>query len=146
MVHNGGVRMKTISKLKKLPITGARRQEQAHFIWITLSSWVLFKKRQTITYGELAELLGYTRQAGRTLTEALGAVSLYCLYNDLPPLSCIVVAKNTHSPGWEGMILDDSDLKSEQGKVWNTPWHLYRTPSVGTFRNVRDQLNWGDFI
>lgn len=138
--------MNTIPKLKKLPTTGARRHEQAHFVWIALSSWVLFNKKQTISYGELAELLNYSPQAGRTLSQPLGIVSLYCLYNDLPPLSCIVVAKNSNTPGWEGMIPDDSTLKKEQKKIWKTPWHLYRTPSIGTFRKVKEQLEFDDYI
>lgn len=135
-----------IPKLKALPSTGARRYEQAHFIWIALSGWITHQKGETITYGELAELLGYDAQAGRTLAEALGMVSLYCLYNDLPPLSCIVVAKNSNTPGWEGMIPNGSSLTKEQKKVWKTKWHLFRTPSPGTFRRVKEELKWDDFI
>lgn len=136
----------SIPKLKKLPMVGSRREEQAHFVWISLVSWILFHKNETITYGTLAELLGYSPQAGRTLAEALGTVSLYCLYNKLPPLSCIVVAKNSNSPGWEGMIPPGSSLEEEQKKVWSINWNLYRTPSVGTLRKVRENLNWDDVI
>ncbi|WP_407261984.1 hypothetical protein, partial [Klebsiella quasipneumoniae] len=107
----------TIPKIKSFPEVGSRREEQAHFVWIALTSWCLFNKNKTITYGELAKLIGYPAQAGRTLAEALGTVSLYCLYNDLPPLSCIVVAKNTNHPGWEGMIPSNSSLEKEQNKV-----------------------------
>ena len=136
----------SIPKIKAFPETGSRREEQAHFIWIALSSWCLFNKNKTITYGELAKLIGYSAQAGRTLAEALGTVSLYCLYNNLPPLSCIVVAKNSNSPGWEGMILSGSSLEKEQERVWSTSWNLYRTPTVGTLRKTREELNWDDFI
>lgn len=135
-----------IPKLKQLPSIGARRYEQAHFVWIALAGWVQHHKRETITYGKLAELLGYDAQAGRTLSEALGMVSLYCLYNDLPPLSCIVVAKTSNTPGWEGMIPSDSSLDAEQKKVWKTQWHLFRTPSPGTFRRVKAELDWDDFL
>lgn len=138
--------MKSIPTLKRLPTSGARRHEQAHFVWIALAAWVQHHKNQTITYGELAELLGYDPKAGRTLTEALGTVSLYSLYNNLPPLSCIVVAKNSNTPGWEGMIPENSNLAKEQQRVWNTDWHLFRTPTPGTFRRVREELNWDDVI
>jgi hypothetical protein len=56
---------------------------------------IVLSGRKTITYGELAELMGYGKQAGRTLAGALGLVSIYCLYNGLPPLSVIVVRKDT---------------------------------------------------
>ncbi|EMW6876215.1 hypothetical protein AAFF89_003953 [Providencia stuartii] len=135
-----------IPKLKSLSHSGARREEQACFIWITLTGWVAHNKNKTITYGQLAELLGYSPQAGRTLSEALGTVSLYCLYNNLPPLSCIVVSKNTNTPGWEGMIPSDSSLEEEQNRVWNTSWNLYRTPSISTFRRTREQLDFDDYI
>ena len=138
--------LKEIPKLKALPTFGARRYEQAHFIWISLAGWVQHKNGQTISYGELAELLGYDPKAGRTLAEALGTVSLYCLYNSLPPLSCIVVAKGSNSPGWEGMIPEDSTLIKEQNKVWEIKWHLYRTPTPGTFRRAREELSWEEFI
>ena len=142
MIKNTG----KIPKLKPLPSAGARRHEQAHFVWIALAGWVQHHNGETITYGELAELLGYESKAGRTLSEALGMVSLYCLYNDLPPLSCIVVARISNTPGWEGMIPEGSSLKKEQKRVWNTEWQLYRTPSPGTFRRVQEELDWDDFI
>jgi hypothetical protein len=135
-----------LPKLKPLPSSGARRHEQAHFVWIALSGWVQHRNGQTITYGELAQLLGYEPQAGRTLADALGMVSLYCLYNELPPLSCIVVSKSSNTPGWEGMIPKGSSLAKEQKKAWRTNWHLFRTPSPGTFRRVREELNWNEFI
>lgn len=136
----------SLPKLKKLPKTGARRYEQSHHIWNVLSALVLYRNRQTITYGELAETLGYPSKAGRTLSDALGMISLYCLYNRLPPMSCIVVSQSTSMPGWEGMIPPDSTLEDEQRKVWKTRWHLYRTPSPGTFRRVREELDWPDFV
>lgn len=134
--------MSRLSKIKSLPESGARRPEQAHAVWNVLSGFVLFEKNKTITYGELAQLLGYEARAGRTLTEALGIVSFYCLHNGLPPLSCIVVSKMTGRPGWEGMIPQDSTLEFEQERVWNTEWHLYRTPSVNTFRKARENFDW----
>jgi len=138
--------MSKISHLKKLPSSGARQYEQAHFIWNVLAAWVQYRKKELITYGELAIILGYEPQAGRTLAPALGMVSLYCLYNDLPPLSCIVVAKGSKKPGWEGMIPENSTSAKEQKKVWKTNWHLYRTPTAGTFRKVKEELSWNDYI
>lgn len=135
-----------VPKLKVLPVKGACREEQAHFIWIALVSWTTCNRNQLIEYGQLAQLLGYSPQAGRTLSDALGKVSLYCLYNDLPPLSCIVVDKTSKVPGWLGMIPSGSSLETEQQKVHETRWNLYRTPSVGTFRKVRSHLNFDEFV
>lgn len=134
--------MSKLPKAKRLPSNGARRYEQAHFIWNILSGLVLFKNQTTISYGELATILGYEPQAGRTLAEPLGLVSLYCLTNKLPPLSCIVVSKTTNAPGWDGMIPQGSTLDKEQKRVWNTKWHLYRTPSVNAFRKVKENADW----
>lgn len=133
---------KKLPKLKSLPSTGARRYEQAHAIWNVLSGLVLHKDKATITYGELAELLGYPSKAGITLSEALGIVSTYCLYNDLPPISVLVVEKNSGIPGWLGMIPEGSTYKKEQKKVHKTKWYLFRTPTVGTLRRVREELDW----
>lgn len=136
----------TVPKIKKFPTKGARRQDQAHVIWVILTSYVLFNKGKTITYGELAELMGYeSPQMGKNLAQALGIVSTYCLYNDLPPLSCIVVKRNGDI-GWEGMIPEKSSLENEQKRVWNTDWHLYRTPTTATFRKVNENLTFNDVI
>ncbi|MGL5335984.1 MAG: hypothetical protein ACRC9R_07555 [Enterovibrio sp.] len=136
----------TITRLVRFPEKGARRYEQAHAIWNILSALVLFRPQETITYGELAELLGYPAQAGRTLQEALGCVSLYCRENDLPPLSCIVVNKQTNMPGWEGMIPEGETLEEAQEGVWDTQWHLYRTPAIGVFKRVLEELSWDDYF
>ena len=136
--------MRIIPKVKSLPTSGARRYEQAHFIWNALAAWVKYNKDRTITYGELAEILGYERRTGVTLAHALALVSQYCLYNDLPPISCIVVSRTTKKPGWEGLVSGGSSLKREQRRVWQTPWHLFRTPTVGTFRRVKEEFDWND--
>ena len=135
-----------VPKLKTLPVKGSCREEQAHFIWIALVSWTTFNPGKTIEYGQLAQMLGYSAQAGRTLSDALGTVSLYCLYNDLPPLSCIVVEKNSGVPGWEGMIPRGSSVAAEQKKVGEICWGRYQTPAVETFRMVRDRLQFDDFV
>ena len=45
--------------------------------------------RQTLTYGMLAQLLGFKR-AG-TLAHPLGHIMHYCQLNNLPPLTVLVV-------------------------------------------------------
>lgn len=136
---------KAVPKLKKFVEGEVRRYEQAHIIWGILSGWIAIKKK-TITYGELAELMGYSPHAGRTLGAALGIVSIYCLYNKLPPISVIVVGKVTKVPGWQEMIRHGETLESEQKLVFSTPWYTYRTPTVGTLRKANDHLNWKDYI
>lgn len=130
-----------VPKLKSFVPGDTRRYEQAHIIWIILTGIVL-SGRKSITYGELAELMGYGKQAGRTLAGALGLVSIYCLYNGLPPLSVIVVRKNTDEPGWLDMIRHGRTLQDEQKEVHQTYWHHFRVPSVGTFRKANESLNW----
>lgn len=134
-----------VPKLKPFVPGETRRYEQAHIIWVILTGIVL-SGRKTITYGELAELMGYGKQAGRTLAGALGLVSIYCLYNGLPPLSVIVVRKDTEEPGWLDMIRNGKTLQDEQKEVHQTDWHHYRVPLVGTFRKANDSLNWKEVL
>lgn len=134
---------KNIPKLKLFTAHGARRYEQAHQIWLILSGWVMMNKK-VMTYGELAKLMGYKSQAGRTLGEALGIVSKYCLYNKLPPLSVIVVNAVTNLPGWEGMVRKGYSVEEEQSNVFDIKWYLYRAPTVTTFKKTNEQIEFSE--
>lgn len=48
---------------------------------------------------------------------------------DLLQLDCIVVKRNGDI-GWNSSAREKSSLENEQKRVWNTDWHLYRTPTT----------------
>lgn len=67
----------------------------------SLQLWLILigkaRNRQTITYGELADMIGY---GGATpIGDRLDPIYRYCEVNKLPPLTVIVVNKSTGEPG-----------------------------------------------
>ena len=52
--------------------------------------------RQTLTYGMLAQLLGF--KGADVLAPILGHIMFYCQQNNLPPLTVIVVNQKTGLP------------------------------------------------
>ena len=91
-------------------------------VWLVLIGKA--HNRQTMTYGHLAELLGYER-AG-TLAQILGRLYHYCSQNGLPPLTALVVNQQTGLPG-EG--LPDIDLHAQREKVFTHQWYDQYPPT-----------------
>jgi hypothetical protein len=121
---------------------GDRLYVQAQRIWLILVAFVSSPTRgptdeKTITYGELAELMGYPdKRAGHTLGRQLGIVGRYCRLNDLPALNAIVVDQTTGAPG-EGVLLRDGrTVKQEQKAVLAQDWFQFGVPTTGTLRKV----------
>jgi HNH endonuclease len=99
-------------------------EEYAYRAWPILCQ--LAADGSVITYGDLGELIGTThRHIGRVLS----VIQTYCLNAQLPPLTILVVNKNTGRPG-EGFIAwdaDDIDTGFEQ--VYNyTNWLALPNP------------------
>ena len=72
--------------------------------------------RQTITYGQLARLIGMGDNPV-VVTPAISRVGEYCKRNNLPPLTYLVVGKGAGKPG-----IDFPDLDSERERVFNHLW------------------------
>jgi hypothetical protein len=91
--------------------------------------------RQTITYEELTKLIGMGDKgfviAGKK--GPLGRVAWYCERKGYPPLTCLVVGRNTGRPGTEF-----SDLDVQREKVFEKPW--YNLPPVP----VAEFTPWGE--
>jgi hypothetical protein len=81
--------------------------------------------RQTITYGQLAELLGF--HGAGTLAHMLGHLYYYCPQNSLPPLTVLVVNQDTGLPG-EGFA--DADLHRSREQVFGYDWYGVWPPTV----------------
>jgi hypothetical protein len=120
----------------------ARRHEQALQAYIIISSFVAhgcsgrMGRVGIITYGELAKLMGYSVQAGRTLDVALGTIARYCLANELPLLNVMVVNAETGEPGDEVILRKETSLEEEQNTVGEFGWFAYRPPSMKAFREA----------
>ncbi len=80
-------------------LVGARVWMQAELAWSILSVLVMYAKHnpgfpQTVTYGELAKLMGYDKPgAAHTLSRPLALIGDLCLKSDLPPLNVMVVSR-----------------------------------------------------
>lgn len=123
---------------------GDRLYVQAQRIWIILASFVSTPLRKTgdqttITYGDLAEKMGYDRRAAITLSRQLGIVGDCCLSNDLPALNAIVVSEATGLPGPEVVLRPNRSVKQEQNSVHKRDWCAMSVPSTGALRKIWEQ-------
>jgi len=85
--------------------------------------------RQTITYGELASLIGH--EGAGTMGNFSDPIMRYCIQNELRPLTILVVNRDTGSPG-EGLVLR-GDENSEREAVYQYPWYNIYPPSENDF-------------
>jgi hypothetical protein len=118
---------------------GDRIYVRCQQIWLVLVSHVRIKS-STITYGTLADYMGYDSRAGHTLGKHLGVIGHFCLLNELPLINSIVVNKNTGYPGDDVFLGDDNNsiknIDETQKDVINYDWFSVRVPTVGAFKNI----------
>lgn len=125
----------------------ARRHEQAQQIFLIVSSFVAHecsgfrKDTGIITYGELAEKMGYDPRAGVTLSEALGMVARFCEQNNLPYLNAMVVNAETGEPGDEVIWDEDMSIEKEREKIREFDWFSLQPPSMKAFRSLKVEEN-----
>jgi putative restriction endonuclease len=102
---------------------GANQWTRAYLAWEELVDYA--RKRLTVTYETLGKLIGVHHRAVRF---ALALIQDYCLENRLPPLSILVVNKNTRLPG-EGFIAWNADNIAEGlEQVWGFDWTGHGNP------------------
>lgn len=133
-----------IVQLKKFG-AGDRVHVQAQQVWIALISLVMMNrtipsKSVSISYGELAKLMGRDPRAGRTLNHALGIVGWYCAHNKIPTLNSIVVNQETGVPGDHVVTRKGKSYRDEQKAVTKFDWFSIRVPTTGAFRKVWEEL------
>lgn len=91
-----------------------------------LQAWLILvsraRNRQTLTYGMLDELMGY---GSAHLGPILDYILKYCQANDLPPLTVLVVNKDTGLPG-SGM--GDYNF-AQQEQVFRFDWFAIVPPT-----------------
>jgi hypothetical protein len=98
------------------------RALQAWQILISMAS-----NRQTTTYENLSKLM-FGKSAAGVLAQILGHVAFFCIDNDLPPLTSIVVGKWRGSPG-EEIPLDPSKIDEQREQVYRYDWYNTYPPT-----------------
>ena len=109
------------------------RFERATQIWPVLS--LCAKQRQILTYDLLGRLLGVPRQG---LGQLLEPIQSYCLINNLPPLSSLVVGVQSGIPG-EGFIAAE-DVPAAQAKVFEWRWLDQSPPELKALEEAAVKL------
>lgn len=92
-------------------------------IWQILISAA--NNRKTLTYGMLADMLGYKGAGG--LGSQLEPIMRYCHQNHLPPLTVLVVNKGTGLPG---VGLTGAELNADRESVFQYEWHKIYPPTL----------------
>ena len=96
--------------------------KRAADVWSVLARSA--EQSQTITYKELSNEISVHV---RPLRYALELVQKYCLDNDLPHLTSIVVNSNSGLPG-AGNLMDPSLLQEEYSRVYSLNWSNLTNP------------------
>jgi putative restriction endonuclease len=102
-------------------------QHAAGVLWPVLTGRA--ERREPVTYTELAPLID-TNPLSVRLT--LSPIQDYCLDMRLPPLTVIVIGKNTRIPGTGFVAWDVDDLMAGQELVYRKDWSSEPNP-YGSF-------------
>jgi hypothetical protein len=97
------------------------RSERAAQLWPLLTFCAT--TRHVLNYDQAARHIGVLRPAMGSILEPIQS---YCLLNDLPALSVIVVGGKSGLPG-EGFVAS-AHVPHEQSRVFNHPWLDTRPP------------------
>lgn len=108
----------------------SRNPLRAVQIWQILVSKA--HNRQTMTYGDVADLIGYG--GASPIGGILGYIMVYCDKNDLPPLTVLVVKNDTGLPSYG--LSTSADYHSDREKVFNYNWYDIIPPSEEEFEEV----------
>ena len=90
-------------------------------------------RRQTLTYKGLAKAM-YQREAQGVLDKVLGHIAFYCIDNELPLLTTIVVGTGRGKPGHH-IPIDLETIDFEREKVYATDWYNIYPPSAEELQN-----------
>lgn len=106
------------------------RPKRAQQLWQILVAKAT--SRQVATYGELEKIVGY-KGAG-VFAQILGHIMHYCHENGLPPLTAVIVKKDTGLPG--SGLTTESDLDASREKVFRYPWFRLVPPAPEELRDA----------
>ena len=109
------------------------KYQRALQIWSLLVNAA--KDRRIYTYGELAKALGMS--GAGVMGTFLGPIMYYCQEQDLPPLTVLVVNKDTGLPGEGLTTLENVNLDRE--KVFACKWFQREPPETGDFEEAENR-------
>ncbi len=87
--------------------------------------------RQTLTYKSIS-LLMYRQEAAGVLGKILGHIAYYCIDNNLPPLTLLVVNKNRGTPGYN-IPINKNNIEEERENVYAFDWYNIYPPTSDEF-------------
>ena len=108
---------------------------RAHQAWQILVAAAM--NRQTLTYLGLSQKM-YQRKAQGVLDKILGHIAFYCIDNDLPTLTAIVVGKGRGTPG-EDIPADRSKMDEARDQVYEFDWYNVVPPSPEELKSSFDR-------
>ena len=99
------------------------QEERAARAWPILIEHAV--RGTTLTYGQLGAQLGIHHRACRYV---LLEIQDYCLENDFPPLTMVVVNSATGTPGQGCVASDPRLIAQQQAEVQRFPWSVQDNP------------------
>lgn len=103
--------------------------ERAAQIWPVLALAAM--NRQILTYDMVAGFIGMARQG---LGQSLEPIQSYCLLHELPPLTILVVKKDSGSPG-PGFIAA-GNIPRDRQRVFEYDWRARGCPTPENFEHA----------
>ena len=91
------------------------------------------RDRRTYTYGGLADALGI-RDGAQAMRHYLAPVMYYCREQQLPPLTVLVVSRDTGLPG-EGLTTLEN-VNRDRERVFAHGWFQMELPETGDFEEA----------
>lgn len=108
------------------------KKERRNWYPVAAKAWPVLvevaSKRTTIFYKELAEKIG---EHHRAIRYVLGVIQEFCMDNNLPPLTALVVSKTYGVPGNGFVAWELDDLESGLGYVYSRDWSVMPNPYSG---------------
>lgn len=102
-------------------------EHAAGVVWDILANAA--SKNETVSYSQIAPII---QTNPLSVSRALGPIQDYCIDNKLPPLTSIVIGKNSKKPGGGFIAWDVDDLEQGQQLVYSYNWQAYQNP-YGSF-------------
>jgi len=103
--------------------TNVNHEKRAYLAWKELTKCA--KKKVTTTYGNVASNIGIHHRAVR---HVLGLIQNYCMDDKLPPLTILVINKETGVPGDGFIAWDVENANDGMQKVFKFNWDSLTNP------------------
>ena len=101
--------------------------------------------RQIITYGRLADMMGFP--GALAAIDIVTFIAAFCITqgDSIPPLTAIVVNQKTGRPG-EGYPWDFEKIPEYQQKVFRQDWYGLIPPRPEEFERAYDEVKDNDWL